>query len=134
MSAKQVLDGINTIRDLVNHPNLSDAEKVATLKNAVEEVRNNVQDLVTEIYADFVPEIQKDATADEEESAYEVLKLKDVNDLLFFYKRSVFVQIPSAPARLALARILLRIMRDKEMKAPALWESIAASAGEINEE
>lgn len=39
MSAKQVLEGINLLRDVVNHPNLSDAEKIAALKVSVEEVR-----------------------------------------------------------------------------------------------
>lgn len=134
MSAKQVLDGINTLRDTINHPNLSDAEKIAVLKNSVEEVRNDIQDLVSDIFENFAPEVSVDPTADEEDEAYEALNKKEVNELIFFYKKSVFASIQSGKARLALARILIRIAQEKEVDAPALWLSIAASAGEIDEE
>lgn len=134
MSAKQVLDGINALRDLINHPNLSDAEKIATLKNAVEPVRNDIQDLVSDIFADFAPTPVQEVTLDEETAAYEQLSKRDINELIFFYKKSVFLQIESAPARAALAKILVQIAKEKEASAPALWVNIAASAGEINEE
>lgn len=134
MSAKQVLEGINLLRDVVNHPNLSDAEKIAALKVSVEEVRNDIQDLTSEIFATYAPQVQDEATAEEEDAVYESLKSQGVNDLIFFYKRSVFAQIKTTTARLSLARILLRIAQENHADAPALWVSIAASAGELNED
>lgn len=134
MSAKQVLDGINTIRDIINHPSLSDAEKIATLKTSVEEVRNDIQDLASEVFANFVAPSADNATSEEEELAYETLNKQEVNDLIFFYKKSVFTNIRTSPARLALARVLIRIANEKEVKAPSLWVTIAASAGEMNED
>lgn len=134
MSAKQVLDGINTLRDIINHPTLSDAEKIATLKVSVEEVRNDIQDLASDVFANFVAAVPDTATSEEEDQAYEQLNKQEVNDLIFFYKKSVFGQIRTAPARFALARVLIRIAREKEVKAPSLWLNIAASAGEMNED
>lgn len=134
MSAKQVLDGINALRDLINHPNLSDAEKIAALKNAVEPVRNDIQDLVSTIFENFAPEISAPATEAEESDAYDELNKREVTELIFFYKKSVFLTIESSAARASLAKILLRIAKEKEVNAPALWVNIAASAGEINEE
>lgn len=134
MSAKQVLDGINALRDLINHPNLSDAEKIAALKNAVEPIRNDIQDLVSAIFEDFAPAVSAPATEAEETAAYEQLSKRDVNDLIFFYKKSVFLTVEGSSARASLAKILLRIAKEKEVDAPALWVNVAASAGEINEE
>jgi hypothetical protein len=134
MSAKQVLDGINTLRDVINHPTLSDAEKIAALKVSVEEVRNDIQDLASDVFANFVAPVPDTASSEEEDAAYEQLNKQEVNDLIFFYKKSVFARIRTAPARLSLARILIRIANEKEVTAPSLWLTIAASAGEMNED
>jgi hypothetical protein len=134
MSAKQVLDGINTIRDIVNHPNMSAEEKIQTLKNTVEGVRNDIQDLTDQIFANYAQQAPDAATDNEVEAVYQQLVKQEITDLLFFYKRSVFASLKSGQARAALAGVLIRIAKEKETAPSTLWLNIAASAGEMNEE
>lgn len=134
MSAKQVLDGIDTIRDIVNHPNMSAEEKIQTLKVSVEGVRNDIQDLTDQIFANYAKAAPDAATDSEVEDVYQQLVKQEITDLLFFYKRSVFASLKSGQARAALAGVLIRIAKEKETAPSTLWLNIAASAGEMNEE
>lgn len=134
MTMKQVLDGANDIRTIANHPNMSNDEKVAAIKVAIEELRNDIRDLAKEHYDNYLP--VEDAPVDEQQidDVYEKLKDDDISNLKAYYSVQVFEQIPEASARSELANILIRIARNQNSTVPSTWQKIANSGGMIAKE
>jgi hypothetical protein len=135
MSMKKLLDGIDGLRTVVNHPNLSAEEKVAAMKTAIEVLRNDIQDVADHYYDNCVVDEKEGTVSDDQvESLYQNLKEKEFNDLVFFYKKGTFAEIKESSARAALASILLRIASEQNKQPPAIWSLLATSAGVINED
>lgn len=137
MTMRQVLDGIESVRTLVNHPNLSSDEKITALKTLVESVRNDIQDLAETVYDNYVDVGEDDqnsvAIQKQVDTLYESLKKQEFTDLVFFYKRSVFEnQIDHSVARYGLAKALLRIAADLDKTPPKIWVDISNCAGNID--
>lgn len=131
---KQVLDGANSIRAIANHPNMPVDEKLAAIKNAIEVLRNDIQDVASTHYENYSTTDDSNVDPSQIDEVYEALKTADIADLKAYYTVQTFERIAEATARAELAKILISIAVNNNTTVPATWQQIANSGGIIVKE
>lgn len=136
MSAQSALDAIENILALINKGRGSPEEKLAAIQKLAYDLRADVQDMATVVYAAYLdPEEPEDFDMDEGvRLLHEQLSKQDFFNLYAFYDDPVrFNDLATNRIRLAMAKALLQIATEVEQNPNPLWNSIVLAQGKISE-
>lgn len=135
MSLSTALDGIESILTIIKKGDAPPEQKVTAILHLAEVLRNDIQDLADEVYAEYVEELPP-PTFDVDQAVADfltVFRLQDYNNLYSFYNMQPFTDEPDPHVRVAMARALVKYAQEVKREPNATWASLIQTEGVISE-
>jgi hypothetical protein len=136
MSLSTALDGIESILTIIKKGDAPPEQKLKAILHLSEVLRNDIQDLADEAYAEYVPDLPP-PTFDMKEAIESLLvafRLQEYNNLYSFYNLQPFADEPDPHVRNAMAQALVKLAVEQKREPNPTWASIIQTEGVISED
>lgn len=135
MSHSSALDSVESVLAIIKKGNADAAQKLAAILPIVEGLRNTIQDLAEDRYADYVPELPPPNFDMDEvvEALYEQLSKQIYNNLYAHYTAATLSDERDPHVRVAICRALVRIAQEHQRKPSSVWTVLIQQGGIFSE-